>query len=219
MLQEGKAMSLVGATTRKCPYCAEEIQLEAKKCRYCGEWLEGAAIAASQGETTIENDDTSSFPLPLERPRIENRNRLTKTVTWTVLSFGGCLYYVYLAQLYLRTGIALLSLRDSGIVTGIDEETWKKMVTEQSFNVCVSAFGLAVLGSYLVCIALRKRRIAFYAFCLIVAYAYLFALGQQRGTAGAIAFGFAMRSVAITIELGIIALGFLAIPKRPVEGA
>jgi len=24
---------------RKCPFCAEEIQADAKKCKHCGEWL------------------------------------------------------------------------------------------------------------------------------------------------------------------------------------
>lgn len=32
-------MSNQSLTIEKCPFCAEEIQMEAIKCKHCGEWL------------------------------------------------------------------------------------------------------------------------------------------------------------------------------------
>jgi hypothetical protein len=39
MARAQAAQDLVDATTKRCPYCAETIQLAAKKCRFCGEML------------------------------------------------------------------------------------------------------------------------------------------------------------------------------------
>lgn len=45
--------------TKTCPYCGEEIPIEAKKCRYCGEWL----VPEQQQPTTPQQSNTSQQPV------------------------------------------------------------------------------------------------------------------------------------------------------------
>lgn len=60
--------------TKTCPYCGEQIPIEAKKCRYCGEWL-----VPGQKQVPTAQQPVANNRQPQPRPASNQRTQYTQS--------------------------------------------------------------------------------------------------------------------------------------------
>lgn len=105
--------TMEASKTKKCPYCAEEINIDAIKCKYCKELL-------TTDESIEELSDTSSSELTDKNNTSNEINWLTRVVFpcltmvvgWLILHFGGWQFIIgkkisVLNQIFLTGNLTL----------------------------------------------------------------------------------------------------------------
>lgn len=81
----------VSSITKKCPHCAEQIQIDALVCRYCGHKFEEADVVAAK---QLLNNQTALSEVQAKETSFRRRWKILKFFGWWLAVGSGLLFIV-----------------------------------------------------------------------------------------------------------------------------